>query len=164
MENNTSKSLMSLIGQNRALISSHNVDSLLYYTLEAGSFRPSQNTISDLLQSGRLQLLQNENLKTLIYKWTRHLKASDVSFERVELKIDNELVPYLSKHYSMKDIDVYGNLNWKNKTLLNIDKLKIFEDIQFENIMDDYLYRLVASTERLNELTLIIDDIIKETK
>jgi hypothetical protein len=73
-------------------------------------------------------------------------------------------VPYLSKHYSMKDIDTYGTLQWKSKTLLNIDKLYIFEDIQFENIMDDYLYRVKSAGNNLKELLTIIDKIILETE
>ena len=156
--------LLNLVGQNREFIQQYNLDSLMYVMLETGSFRPSENTISDLLQSGKLQLLQNDNLKNLLYKWTRNLKKTDVSFNRVELKIDNELVPYLSKHYSMKDIDMYGKLEWKNKTLLTIDKLYIFEDIQFENIIDDYLYRVKSAGDNLEELVIIIDDIIKETE
>jgi hypothetical protein len=156
--------LLNLVGQNRELIQQQNLDSLMYVMLETGSFRPSQNTISDLLQSGKLQLLKNESLKNLLYKWTRNLKRTDVSFNRAELKIDNELVPYLSKYYSMKDIDMYGTLQWKNKTLLTIDKLYIFEDIQFENIMDDYLYRVKSAGNNLKELLVIIDDIIKETE
>jgi hypothetical protein len=64
----------------------------------------------------------------------------------------------------MKDIDMYGKLEWKNKTLLKIDKLYIFEDIKFENIMDDYLYRVKSAGNNLEELVIIIDDIIKETK
>ncbi|NJB72033.1 hypothetical protein GGR42_002524 [Saonia flava] len=156
--------LLNLVGQNREYIQQHNLDSLMYVMLETGSFRPSENTISDLLQSGKLQLLQNDDLKNLLYKWTRNLKKTDVSFNRIELKIDNELVPYLSEHYSMKDIDLYGKLEWKNKTLLTIDKLYIFEDIQFENIMDDYLYRVKSAGDNLEELVIIIDDIIKETE
>jgi hypothetical protein len=156
--------LLNLVGQNRELIQQQNLDSLMYVMLDTGSFRPSENTISDLLQSGKLQLLKNENLKNLLYKWTRNLKRTDVSFNRVELKIDNELVPYLSKYYSMKDIDMYGTLQWKDKTLLTIDKLHIFEDIQFENIMDDYLYRSKSAGNNLKELLVIIEDIIKETE
>lgn len=156
--------LLNLVGQNREFIQHYNLDSLMYVMLETGSFRPSENTISDLLQSGKLQLLQNDNLKNLLYKWTRNLKKTDVSFNRIELKIDNELVPYLSEHYSMKDIDMYGKLEWKHKTLLTIDKLYIFEDIQFENIMDDYLYRVKSAGDNLEELVIIIDDIIKETE
>ena len=98
------------------------------------------------------------------YSRARNLKKTDVSFNRAALKIDNELVPYLSKHYSMKDIDTYGTLQWKSKTLLNIDKLYIFEDIQFENIMDDYLYRVKSAGNNLKELLTIIDKIILETE
>tara|TARA_R100000935_G_scaffold8302_7_gene17532 strand:+ start:161453 stop:162190 length:738 start_codon:yes stop_codon:yes gene_type:complete len=155
--------LLNLVGQKREHIQQHNLDSLMYVMLETGSYRPSENTISDLLQSGKLQLLQNEELKNLLYKWTRNLKKTDVSYSRVELKIDNELIPYLSKYYSMKDIDMHGMLQWKNKTLLPIDKLYIFEDIQFENIMDDYLYRVKSASNNLKQLEIIIEDIINET-
>jgi hypothetical protein len=161
---NASITLLNLVGQKRELLQQHNLDSLMYVMLETGSFRPSENTISDLLQSGKLQLIKNERLKNLLYKWTRNLKKTDVSFNRAELKIDNELVPYLSKRYSMKDIDAYGFLQWKSKTLLNIDKLYIFEDIQFENIMDDYLYRVKSAGNNLKELLTIIDEIILETE
>lgn len=137
-----SKILLNLVGQKREIIQQHNVDSLFYVTLETGSYRPSENTISDLLQSGKLQLLQNDKLKNLIYNWSSTLQNQKVSFNRVELKIDNELVPYLSKNYSMKDIDQYGDLKWQSKTVLKIDKFQLFEDILFENILDDYLFRV----------------------
>jgi hypothetical protein len=64
----------------------------------------------------------------------------------------------------MRDIDMYGTLKWQNKTLLKIDKLYIFKDIKFENIIDDYLYRLKSAGNNLEELAVIIDDIIKETE
>jgi hypothetical protein len=42
---------------------------------------------------------------------------------------------------------MYGGLQWESKSKLNIDKLQIFNDIEFENIMDDYLYRIwIAET------------------
>ncbi len=157
------KTVMSLIGKSEKEILKYNIDSVLYTSLETGSFRPSENTISDLIQSGRLQLLQNENLKHLIYQWTRNLKSSDVRYKRLEQKVDNELMPYLSKNYAVKDIDMYGTLKWKTKSPLKINKLKIFQDIEFENIMDDYLYRAIVAQNGLNELASIIDNIIQET-
>ena len=63
-----------------------------------------------------------------------------------------------------KDIDKYGKLQWKNKSILTIDKLYIFEDILFENIIDDYLYRVKSAGENLEELAVTIDEILKETK
>tara|TARA_R110001592_G_scaffold3704_2_gene21329 strand:+ start:4871 stop:5575 length:705 start_codon:yes stop_codon:yes gene_type:complete len=161
---NATLTLLNIVGQKREKIQQQNIDSLMYVMLETGSFRPSENTISDLLQSGKLQILQNENLKNLLYTWTRNLKETNVSFNRAELKIDNELVPYLSKYYSMKDIDIYGILQWKNKTVLKIDKLYVFEDILFENILDDFLYRVKSAGNNLKELDIIIDKILKETQ
>ena len=77
--------------------------------------------------------------------------------------MDNDLIPYLTNKYSIKDIDVYGELQWKTKSLLKVDKLLIFNDIVFENIIDDYMYRVQIAVNGLNELTLIIDNIIQET-
>ena len=160
---NTGKTLFNLIGKERAEIERYNLDSLIFNTLEYAAFRPSENTISDLLQSGRLQLLKNTNLKDLLYLWSRNINNYENARNRVEIKVDDEYVPYLSKHYSMKDIDMYGRLAWKTKTNLNIDKLGMFEDIEFENILDDYLYRISTSRLRINELEKTINAIIKET-
>jgi hypothetical protein len=161
---NGGKTLFNLIGKERAEIKKHNIDSLFFNSMELGSFRPSENTISDLLQSGRLQFLKNTNLKDLLHQWARSMKSYNSARDRTEIKLDDELVPYLSKHYSMRDIDMYGRLAWKTKTTLNIDKYQIFEDIEFENILDDYLYRSSSGRRRLNELEKIIDAIIKETE
>ncbi|GAA4963372.1 DUF6090 family protein [Algibacter aquimarinus] len=157
-------SIMSFFGKPQDVIRQHNVDSLLFIALETGEFRPSENTINDLIQSGRLKLLENKKLKVLLYQWQSDLKSLDVSFERVEQKIDNELVPYLSKNYALKDIDKYGALNWKENSKLQINKYEIFNDIEFENITDDYLYRVFSAERKLNEIEEIINDILKETK
>ena len=160
---NSGKKLFNLIGKERSEIEKHNLDSLIFSALEYASFRPTENTISDLLQSGRLQLLKNTNLKDLLYLWSRNIMGYENARNRVEIKVDEELVPYLSKHYSMKDIDMHGRLAWKTKSNLNIDKLHIFEDIEFENILDDYLYRISTGKINLKELERVIDEIIKET-
>ncbi|PKP13036.1 MAG: hypothetical protein CVU08_07505 [Bacteroidetes bacterium HGW-Bacteroidetes-3] len=157
------KSLMELVGKDEALIKNHNVDSLMFYAFDPPIFRPSENTISGLIQSGRLELLQNKELVDLIYEWGRTMKALNDHSERLLIKIDDEVLPYLSKHYSLKDIDIYGDLKWKNKTTLEIDKLQIFEAIEFENIMDDFIYRVNESKKRLIELETIINKILKET-
>jgi hypothetical protein len=156
--------LMDLFAKPEVIIKQHNVDSLLFMVLEAGEFRPSENTINDLIQSGRLKLLKNKKLKMLLYQWQSDLKSLNVNFKRVEVKIDDELVPYLQKNYALKDIDKYGALNWKANTRLDINKNDIFKDIEFENITDDYLYRVISAEEKLNEIEEVIDSILKETK
>ena len=157
------KILISFVGSPQNEIEKFNIDSLLFVAFEVGEFKFSENTISDLLQSGRLQLLHNETLINLLYEWSATTMAYYTSNERMNLKIDNELIPYLQKKYPLKDIDIYGALKWESKSLLKTDKLQIFKDLEFENIMDDYLYRINGSHSNLKDLEIIIDAIIKET-
>jgi hypothetical protein len=159
-----SKTIFQLFGNNILEIKKHNTDSLLYNVFETGEFIPSENTISDLLQSGRLQVLQNEKLKVYLYDWSKAMESYKTSLDRRSMKIDNELIPYLTKKYSLKDIDNYGILSWKNKSSLKHEKLLIFEDIEFENILDDYIYRLKSEESRLMNLEAIVDNILIATK
>ncbi len=89
---NSGKKLFNLIGKERSEIEKNNLDSLFFKSLEYASFRPTENTISDLLQSGRLQLLKNINLKDILYLWSRNIKGYDNVNNRIEIKVDDELV------------------------------------------------------------------------
>ncbi|WP_157473070.1 DUF6090 family protein [Eudoraea adriatica] len=155
--------LMKLMGKDKSQIVIVNTDSLIFQTVEFFEFTPSENSLSDLLQSGRLQLLENETVKDLLYEWSRGMALAKGDYETFDSSIEDDLLPYLTKHYSMKDVDMYGNLNWKSKSDLKNDKLKIFEDIEFENLMDDMLYRLLKYNNSLKKALLVIDNILKES-
>ena len=157
------KEIMSLMGKDRDELRTYNIDSLIFYALEPGDFRPSDNTISDLVQSGRLKLLTNDSLKGLLYQWQRDFTSLKTSYSRIELKLDNELIPYLSKNYSLKDIDKYGQLEWKQPTNLEIDKYRLFKDIEFENIIDDYLYRVITTQNSQSRIQELINAILNQT-
>lgn len=58
---------------------------------------------------------------------------------------------------------MYGNLKWKNKSQLDVNKMGIFTDIEFENLVDDLLYRLINTKEKTEQLKITIDEIINET-
>ena len=96
--------------------------------------------------------------------WGRTMRALNDRATRITGKIDNDIFPYLSKKYALKDSDAYGPLNWKEKTNLEVDKLQIFKEIEFENIMDDFLYWVVDNKNLFIELNLLIDKILKETQ
>ncbi|WP_439151461.1 DUF6090 family protein [Winogradskyella sp.] len=168
LESNTAKEIsykvLSLFGKPKAYIVKNNPDSLLFFVLEPGEFRPSENTVNDLIQSGRLKLLKNKKLKDQLYKWQSALKDFDAQYKRVEIKIDKDIIPYLNKNYALKDIDKYGPLNWKEESTLKVNKYDIFNNIEFENILDDYLYRIISWEENIDNIEKIIEEILKETR
>jgi hypothetical protein len=158
------KQLMNIMGKDEEYLKKQNVDSLLYYAFDSPIFRPSENTISGLIQSGRLDLLQNKELVNLIYNWGRTMKALTDRTTRFTALSDNEIFPYLSKKYSWKDIDAYSPLNWKKKSNLKVDKLQIFQEIEFENLTDGFLYWMTLNKDVFIELDLLIDKILMETQ
>jgi hypothetical protein len=158
------RQLMNNIGKDEDYLKKQNVDSLLFYAFDPPIFRPSENTISGLIQSGRLELLQNQELVNLIYNWGRTMKALTDRTTRFTAKLDNEIFPYLSKKYPFKDMDAYGLLNWKEKSNLKVDKLQIFKEIEFENNTDEFLYWIADNKNLFIELDLLIDKILKEAQ
>lgn len=158
------RQLLNLIGKDEDLLKTQNVDSLIFYAFDPPIFRPSENTVSGLIQSGRLELIQNQELVNLLYTWGQTMKALTDRVTRFTSKYDLVMFPFLSKHYSFKDIDAYGPLNWQEKSKLKVDKLQIFQDIEFENITDEFLYWISDNKNLMIELNLLIDNILQETQ
>ena len=161
---NTGVIIMGLFEKERLEIAKYNTDSLIFFSLEKRLFSPSENALQDLLQSGRYQLISNDDLKKSLYQWSQKMHSAKERYSGMDSKIEQDIVPYLSKNYSFKDIDRYGPLNWERKSILEIDKTLIFEDIEYENNVDDLLYRVNDYRNDLIDLQSIIKRILKETE
>ena len=154
--------LMDLFGRPEDEIASFNTDSLIFESLEYTRFVPSQNSLEDLIQSGKLQLISNDSLKNLLYDWTRVMGRVDEEYSGVKQKTEEELLAYLTTRYPLKDMDKYGVLNWKESSRLPIEKRAVFKDITYENLIDDFLYRLTRYINNLEEAGDIMDKIISQ--
>ena len=73
---NSAKMLTDLVGSDQKELVATNIDSLLYNVFEYDNLTISENTLLDLVQSGRLQFIGNAELKTHIYQWTQQKKFS----------------------------------------------------------------------------------------
>ena len=156
----TGKRLINLINLKRELLVSENTDKLLYDIFENGSLEVTENSILEILQSNKLQRIKNDSLKRLILEWTQKRSRIAIS-EKSFYEKSQYLVSYLMKRYPIKNIDAYGVLQWKESSTIKIDKYSIFYDIEFENIIDDYLYNIVNFNMRLKSLKANVDQIIK---
>ena len=156
--------ILELFGKTRSEIQKYNIDSLIYYSLEYFPYNPTQNVLSDLLQSGRLQLLENNRLKDLIYQWTQNLELMNGNYHSLDRWNENQLIVYLTYNISLKDIDLYSTfLNEEKKSLLSTNKLKIFEDIIYENMQENLMYSVKRYIRNLDLLERNIDMILTES-
>jgi hypothetical protein len=162
MNRDANRDLMGFFGRPKEELSTLNIDSIVFFSIEFQRFIPTQNALMDLLQSGRLQLIRDESLKSYLYDWTRIMGQIDESYSGVKQKTEEDIVPYLSKRYPLKDIDKYGALNWKQASQLPNDKLEVFRELEFENLVDDNLYRLMSYERDLQKGKVVIRNILRQ--
>ena len=157
------KDLMALIGADENILKSKNIDSLIFQFFESGGVDFSESTVLEIIQSGKMQYIKNDNIKNLIFEWTQR-KENTVRSHNRKQRVNDLLIAYLYTRYPIKNIDMYGELKWKEPSKLQVDKLAIFNELEFESLMDDLLYQFYNLIEKQKTLQNIIEQIIAATE
>lgn len=160
---NATKSVLNLVGENKATLQKHNTDSLLSESINYYDYRPTQNVVSDLLSSGNLKLISSDSLRMFLFQWSSLLNQKEEAWETLDDFSQNMMMPYLTKHASLKNIDSYGVLQWKQPSKLNLDTSKMFQDLEFENNMDNHAWSINNYINALQDLEKTIDKVIEAT-
>ena len=153
--------LMEFFGKPPEALESVSLDSIMFFSLEYHRFIPSQNALSDLIQSGGLQLITNQALKDALYDWTRVMGLIDETYSGVKQKTEDDIIPFLTPRYPLKDIDRFGGLGWKEPSRLPNNKHALFSEIAYESLVDDYLYRLLRYENNLRKGRVLIQKILR---
>ncbi|MFH4966111.1 DUF6090 family protein [Gaetbulibacter sp. M235] len=159
----TTKTIMSLIGASDDVLKSQNIDSLIYQSIDYWSYNPSQSVVSDLVSSGKLNLISSSDLRQLIFDWSSKLDEKKEAYSTIDEVTQSILLIYLTRQGSMKNIDRYSFLKWKKTSNLNRDNFKLFQDFEFENNMDNQAWNLANYISALKNLEKVIDDILAKT-
>ena len=156
--------LMNLMNKDRNYLSAYNIDSLLYYALDFNSFNPSSNVFLEVLQSGRLGLIENKDLVGGLFDWQRMLDNNRYTYTVYQKFIEEQIMPYLNDNISFKNLDKYSPMQWKQPTEFKTDYSVIFTDRKFENLIDNHLYHLSLLKAEHSRIEQTMDKIIEETK
>lgn len=155
--------LMGLIGKSKEEILMHNIDSIFYVALDIRYYAPTQHTIKEISNQGQIKLIGNKQLKTLLYDWGGANDLMLEGFSGLDDKVEQDIMQYLMDKYPVKDIDQYGFLHWPEPSVLQVDKTFIFNDLAFENQLDDLLYRVQNYKNSLDEVAYLQKEVIKTT-
>lgn len=156
--------VMQLIGEPEEILFKHNIDSLLYLALDYGDFSPSESVISELISSGKLNLISSEELRMLIFDWGSAMDEKEEGYETMDEMSQTQTLPYLTKNGSLKDIDQYGFLYMNGPSKFVPQNHLLFKELEFENHMDNQAWGITNYLMKLERLETIIDAIIAETK
>jgi hypothetical protein len=155
--------LMSFMQFTSDKLSSQNIDSLLAKSIDVYDYSPTQNSLTEILASGNLKLITNTSLKTVLLEWSAELNEKEEAWQTLDDFNQNMMLPYLSKNASMRNIDSYSLMKWEEKSKFNVTYESLFNDIEFENHLDNIGWAVVNYEMTLERLENIIKTIIQLT-
>lgn len=160
----SSLELLKYIGtQEKVLSNKRTIDSLFDRMFTAVDYSPSNNVINEIISSGKLNSLKNEIILEKLYDWQNIIYICLSREEKNERWVFEELIPYTNSYISWRDIGVASNYSWSTKGKIATNYIYIFNDLKFENILENYIYFLDQSEKRYKEALVLIDEIIKIT-
>jgi hypothetical protein len=152
-----------LVGEPRAEVAKHNIDSIFYESLPALEFYPSSQSIENVIQSGNLNLIKNQEIITLFNQWKTLQDHINDRESTSDDWINQSLIPFIVKYISFRDMDLYGDLYWAKPSKLKRDYYPLFQNVEFESIMDNSIYLQEMNRRRLEEAKILIDKILAIT-
>ncbi len=161
---NSSIALMNLIGLPEEELLKHNLDSLLFQSFPANEIAFANNAVNNIVQNGRSNLLKDDTISTLLYQWNSLEKIRKIRFEKLDSWVNELFLPYLLPYISFKEMDSNANPRWGGKSKVKPNYYPLFQDVAFENLLDNSLWLHKEVVVRLEETDKLIDEIIKATK
>jgi hypothetical protein len=159
---NSLEQLFGMFNEEEGLYNSRTVDSIIATGLTSPSWKPSEFVLNDLKSSGGLSKLRNAKLKKLLFGWTRFYNQMKETVTQTE-KTSIDVINFLKLNGSLRNTDVTSDVfNYKRSTL-NIDNVKLLQNHQFENHIDDKLFVLNEAKNQYKTAKELINQILKET-
>ncbi|MCK0110383.1 DUF6090 family protein [Flavobacteriaceae bacterium S0825] len=158
------KDLMALMGSSGDELQKHNLDSLFYSSLPAAQFTASEQSISNIIQGGRMNIIRNQEIKKLLYQWQAQLDAVEIRERALDNWSYQQILPIMSKYISFKEMDANGNYDWAGKSKLKKTYDPLFQSLEYENLLDNFLFLHLNNLQEIEKANIIITQILDITK
>ena len=161
---NANIALMGLVGKSAEELQKYDLDSLFYASLPSEQIVFSNNTVKNIVQTGKLDIIEKPEIVQLINQW----EAVTVMIKEREQTLgdwtNNHLMPIITNYVAFKEIDHNGNFPWTGKTALTPDYYTLFHLLKYENIQDNFLWYHNKNLKGLEIANNVIKKIIKATE
>lgn len=145
-------------------ISPEKMDSLIWGSYALPAFNPPDGTISDLLNSGKIDVIRNPELRRLLSEWNgavqgvkkQELFQGEFLYKRFTPFIEERIEfkhPRFERHMKMELADSFG-----------IDSRILLKDVSFCNLVRRSIYFNLFVSYWYNGIERVIDKIIELTK
>ena len=103
-------------------------------------------------------------MRLLLFEWSNRLDEKIEAYKTVDEISQTLLLPYLTKNASLKNIDSYSIVKWKEKSKLSTNYYKMFQDLEFENNMENQVWDITNYIMALESLEKATEKVIEKTK
>lgn len=156
--------LINLVGASELELSKHDLDSLFYESFPSNEIAFASNAITNIVQSGGLNLFKDETITTLLYQWNSLGEIMKTRMAKLDAWNNDQFLPFLLPHISFREMDNNANYRWAGQSKIKLKNYPLFQRIELENLLDNSLWLHQQIVIRLNELEGLIDKIITTTR
>jgi len=160
---NANITLMSLVGKSAEELQKHDLDSLFYASLPSSQIVFSNNTVQNIVQTGKLDIIENPEIVQLINQWEATTVMIKEREQTLQDWINNHLMPVINDYVAFKEIDHNANFSWTGKTVLTPDYYTLFHLLKYENVQDNMLWYHNKNLKGLEIANGVIKNIINAT-
>ena len=138
----SSKELLTMIGPDASDYSHKEIESLIGDMINYSTYDPSTGAVDNIINSGKLNIIQNEVLKTNISNWSGMLNDTKKDIDIANNHSFNVLMIYLNDKINLKNIPVpkriteITNLNIEPTSNFPADYESFMRSKEFENLVD----------------------------
>ena len=134
-------------------------DDLIYEIAGYNSFKPHDGALLDIINSGKVELIENDSLRSLILSFAGRVNQLNVDEVTTSKILENNLLPYLYKHHAWATMDGKKQpykVEWP-KSRFKSDLEYMYDDRYFESMIDDFTWRCFDLINQYKELEIAID-------
>ena len=155
--------LMQMIASQDEPISELQIDSLISKSMLQPPFFPLQPTLAELINSGNIKSMPNDALKRRLYDWESTIKWFHFDYDLYINFNNTQFQPYINTNWSWKNIDIAeGSKQVQSRSKLTNNPMKIIQDLEFENLVDQNLFQANRLHRRLEGIDIMIDKLMVE--
>ena len=151
--------VLSIIGKTDAIISEKELNIMIEKTLFFPTWKPSNFTLNELKNTGKLALIKNDTLKRLLFNWEKQIEIIEEWNRRVE-KSSQDIIDYIKANGSIRNIN-HQRISTDISTL-KVSNFYLLKDVKFENQIDEKVLYCQFMETNFQEANEIISNILKE--
>ena len=157
----TSKLLISFSNSQALRVKGEDLDKLLSVCTSSPIWKRSENSLREIENSGSLNGIGHENIKTLIYNWLGEIESLK-SFEERSRESIKEYMDYITEFGSWREVDKYVMVQ-EGGSILMPENDHLLNDSMFENIVNNHLVWLRIKKSRYINIRKQVEKIIDAT-